>query len=144
MFAYNSTETPPLPSSAPPLPPGSNYSTPHVVPPPPLPVIAPPPPLPPTMMAPPPPVPHIAPPPPIPHVVPPPPLPQMFPPPLPPSNQSDPGRNWLDPVTVGHLEQTGPLLNGPGSRKDSFAHVSGPLSKLNDDQVSGFSKFIQF
>lgn len=38
----------------------------------------------------------------------------------------------LDPP-VG-LEQTGPLLNGPGSRKDVFSSVGGPLSKLNDHQ----------
>jgi hypothetical protein len=115
---------------------------PNVVPPPPLPNSVP---LPPPSIVPPPPVPSTG-------VLPPPPPPTLtsmappllIPPPLPPSipasveteqTENSKAQNWLDPNSVGHLEQTGPLLNGPGSRKDSFSGVGAPLCKLNDDQV---------
>ena len=129
MFAYDPamTEAPPLPPSAPPLPPAhSEYPLPSAVPPP-TPCVVPPPPLPPssTLMA------------------PPTSIPQFVQPPLPPMTgeeiKTEPfitdvtSSSWLDPA-VG-LEQTGPLLNGPGSRKDVFSSVGGPLSKLNDHQV---------
>lgn len=117
------TEAPPLPPSAPPLPPALEYPLPSAVPPP-TPSVVPPPPLPPTSTL----------------MAPPASVPQLVQPPMAGEVINTEGvttdmtsSSRLDPP-VG-LEQTGPLLNGPGSRKDVFSSVGGPLSKLNDHQV---------
>jgi half-pint family poly-U binding splicing factor len=46
----------------------------------------------------------------------------------------------LDPHSVGHLDQTGPLVLGPGARRDSMGGVGIPLPKLSSDQHSAVQK----
>jgi hypothetical protein len=114
MFAYNPmTDAPPLPPSAPPLPPpSSDFLAPVSIPPP------------------------------MPPPVPVPPLPGVAPdsvqPPAP-TNGSGFAQNLIDPEQVGQLDQTGPLLHGPGSKKDAMSSISAPLCKLTNDQVSSLS-----
>ena len=35
---------------------------------------------------------------------------------------------------IGHLEQTGPLVNGPGARRDTMGGLGLPLPKLSSEQ----------
>jgi hypothetical protein len=42
---------------------------------------------------------------------------------------------WIDATTIGQLEQTGPLVSGPGARRDLSSCGIGPLPKLSNDQV---------
>ena len=45
-----------------------------------------------------------------------------------------------DPQSVGNLEQTGPLVMGPGARRDSMGGMGLPLPKLSSDQYSAVQK----
>lgn len=51
----------------------------------------------------------------------------------------DPGTR-LDPHSIGQLEQTGPLVMGPGARRDSMGGMGLPLPKLSSDQNSSVQK----
>jgi len=42
---------------------------------------------------------------------------------------------WVNATTIGQLEQTGPLVSGPGARRDISSGGIGPLPKLSSDQV---------
>ena len=46
----------------------------------------------------------------------------------------------VEPVSVGHLDQTGPLVMGPGARRDTMGIMGMPLPKLNSDQNSSVQK----
>ena len=48
--------------------------------------------------------------------------------------------NRVDPNTIGHLEQTGPLVMGPGARRDTMGTMGLPLPKLSSDQNSAVQK----
>ena len=41
-----------------------------------------------------------------------------------------------DPQSVGNLEQTGPLVMGPGARRDTMGGMGLPLPKLSSEQNS--------
>ncbi len=45
---------------------------------------------------------------------------------------------------VGHLEQTGPLVMGPGARRDTMGGMGLPLPKLSSDQNSAVQKAKKF
>lgn len=46
----------------------------------------------------------------------------------------------LDPHNIGHLEQTGPLVNGAGARRDTMGGMGLPLPKLSSDQNAAVQK----
>ena len=50
------------------------------------------------------------------------------------------GSGRIDPDSIGHLEQTGPLVNGPGARRDTMGGLGLPLPKLSTDQNSAIQK----
>jgi len=59
----------------------------------------------------------------------------------PPENQmSFKQENRTDPQSVGNLEQTGPLVNGPGARRDTMGGMGLPLPKLSSDQNASVQK----
>ena len=41
---------------------------------------------------------------------------------------------------IEHLEQTGPLVNGPGARRDTIGGLGLPLPKLSSEQNSAVQK----
>merc|ERR1719357_927058 len=45
-----------------------------------------------------------------------------------------------DPQSVGNLEQTGPLVMGPGARRDTTGGMGLPLPKLSSEQNSAVQK----
>jgi len=45
-----------------------------------------------------------------------------------------------DPQSVGNLEQTGPLVMGPGARRDTMGGMGLPLPKLSSEQNSAVQK----
>ena len=45
-----------------------------------------------------------------------------------------------EPHSIGHLEQTGPLVNGPGARRDTMGGLGLPLPKLSSEQNSAVQK----
>ena len=48
--------------------------------------------------------------------------------------------NRTDPQSVGNLEQTGPLVMGPGARRDSMGGMGLPLPKLSSEQSAAVQK----
>ena len=45
-----------------------------------------------------------------------------------------------DNYSIGHLEQTGPLVNGPGARRDTMGGLGLPLPKLSSEQNAAVQK----
>ena len=50
------------------------------------------------------------------------------------------GGHRVEPNALGHLEQTGPLVMGPGARRDTMGSMGLPLPKLSSDQNSAVQK----
>jgi len=46
----------------------------------------------------------------------------------------------VEPQSIGHLQQTGPLVMGPGARRDTMGGMGLPLPKLSSDQNSSVQK----
>lgn len=57
------------------------------------------------------------------------------------SNVGVPGiQTKIDPYSIGELDQTGPLVMGPGARRDTMGGMGLPLPKLSSDQNSAVQK----